>query len=273
MSSPVQRLLALGACVLMLATARPAIGAALIVGSDISHPPLEFFQGKTMAGVDIELLNAIAAKMHQPITIQNHPFGDLVPGVQSGKFALAAAGIFDTRKREASVDFVDYMLAGSGLLIPKGNPKHIFALTDLCGLTVALEHGTLQETEAKAQSDACGGLHLGPIKVVSFPTDTAALDAFRAGKADAMIDDYPIVAYNAKTLDGGKKWEVSGAQFKPIVYGIAVSKKNSKLRDAVRAALLALVADGTYDKILAKWGLSKSALKSVPINAGRLYER
>lgn len=273
MASPLQRLLALGACIVMLATMRPATAAPLVVGSDVSHPPLEFFQGKAMAGVDIDLLNAIAAKMHQPIAIQNHAFGDLVPGVQSGKFSLAAAGIFDTRKREMIVDFVDYMLAGSGLLIAKGNPKHIFALDNLCGLTVALEQGTLQETEAKAQSDSCGAIHLGPIKVDSYPTDTAALAAFRAGKADAMIDDYPIVAYNAKTLDGGKKWEVSGAQFKPIVYGIAVSKKNPGLRDAVRSAILALVADGTYDKILARWGLAKSALRTAPINAGRLYER
>lgn len=268
-----KRLLALGACALILATAGPATGATLIVGSDISHPPLEFFQGKAMAGADIELINAIAAKMHQPIAIQNHAFGDLVPGVQSGKFSLALAGIFDTRKREGLVDFVDYMLAGSGLLIPKGNPKHIFQLDNLCGLTVALERGTLQETEAKAQSDACGGLHLGAVKVDSYPTDIAALAAFRAGKADVMIDDYPIVAYNAKSLDGGKKWEVSGAQFKPIVYGIAVSKKNTALRDAVQKAILSLVADGTYDKILAKWGLTKSALRTAPINAGRLYER
>jgi polar amino acid transport system substrate-binding protein len=273
MASPVHRLLALAACTLILATAPAAAAAPLIVGSDVSHPPLEFFQGKTMVGVDIDLLNAIAGKMHQAIAIQNHAFGDLVPGVQSGKFSLAAAGIFDTRKRETTVDFVDYMLAGSGLLIPAGNPKHIFALDNLCGLTVALEKGTLQETEAKTQSDSCGAIHLGPIKVDSYPTDTAALTAFRAGKADVMIDDFPIVAYNAKALDGGKKWEVAGPQFKPIVYGIAVSKKNPGLRDAVRAAILALVADGTYDKILARWGLTKSALRTAPINAGRLYER
>jgi polar amino acid transport system substrate-binding protein len=273
MTRPVQRLLAL-VCALILGTALPAGAAStLIVGSDISHPPLEFFQGKAMVGADIELINAIAGKMHQQIDIQNHAFGDLVPGVQSGKFSMALAGIFDTRKREAIVDFVDYMQAGSGLLIPKGNPKHIFQLDNLCGLTVALEQGTLQETEAKAQSDACAGIHLGPVNVQSYPTDIDALTAFRAGKADVMIDDYPIVAYNAKSLDGGKKWEVSGAQFKPIVYGIAVSKKNTTLRDAVQKAILALVADGTYDKILAKWGLTKSALRTAPINAGRLYER
>jgi polar amino acid transport system substrate-binding protein len=197
----------------------------------------------------------------------------LIPGVQSGRFSVALAGIFDTSKREKKVDLVDYMLAGSGLLVPAGNPKHIFSLAGLCGYTVDLEGGTLQEAEARAQSDVCKTLGLGPIKVLAFPTDSDALKAFQAGKSDAHIDDYPVIAYLATTLGGGTKYAVGGRPFRVVVYGIVVSKSNPALREAVRNALLALIADGTYDKMLAKWGLTLGALHTAPIDAGKLFER
>ena len=54
----------------------------------------------------------------------------------------------------------------------------------------------------------------------------------------------------------------------PGNYGIAVPKDNTKLRDALQAALKAVIADGTYDQILAKWNVTAGALKTAPINAG-----
>jgi polar amino acid transport system substrate-binding protein len=107
---------------------------------------------------------------------------------------------------------------------------------------------------------------------LAFPTDSAALSAFVAGKSDAHIDDYPVIAYLARTLGGGKSYAVGGKPFRVVVYGIVVSKKNPALRSALRAALLAVIADGTYDKILAKWGLTLGALHTAPIDAGKLFE-
>jgi polar amino acid transport system substrate-binding protein len=252
--------------------ARPAFAATLVVGSDISHPPLESFSGQKMVGFDIDLVQAIGAKMNVPVKIENHPFGDLIPGVQSGRFSLAIAGIFDTRKREQSVDMVDYLYAGSGLLVLKGNPKHIFSLDSLCGMTVDLEAGTLQETEARQQSADCQAQHLGEVHILALGTDTASLAAFTSGKSDAHIADFPVVSYLARTLDGGTKYQVGGPPFKVVLYGIVVSKKNTALRDAVQKALRELVADGTYDKLLTKWGLTQSALRTVPVNAGTLFQ-
>jgi len=163
------------------------------------------------------------------------------------------------------------MYAGSGLLVHQGNPKHIFSLSSLCGHTVDLEGGTLQESEAKAQSQTCKDLGLGPVNVLAFPTDAAALDAFQAGKSDAHIDDYPVIAYLSRTLGEGK-YAVGGRPFRIVLYGIVVSKKNPELRGAVRSALLALITDGTYDKILDKWGLTVGALHTAPIDAGKLFE-
>jgi polar amino acid transport system substrate-binding protein len=76
----------------------------------------------------------------------------------------------------------------------------------------------------------------------------------------------------AKTLGNGTKYELGGPPFKVVLYGIVVSKKNTALRSALQSALKSIVADGTYDKLLAKWGLTQSALRAIPINAGTLLQ-
>jgi polar amino acid transport system substrate-binding protein len=273
MISRLQRVLGLVLFASLLVGAHPALGATLVVGSDISHPPLESFApGQKMVGLDIDLIQAVGARLHMPVKIENHPFPDLIPGVQSGHFSVALAGIFDTRVREQQVDMVDYLYAGSGLLVPKGNPKHIFSLDSLCGRTVDLETGTLQDAETKQQSTDCQAQHLGAVNILEFSNDVDSLKAFTSGKSDAHIADFPVVAYLAKTLGGGTKYELGGPPFKVVLYGIVVSKKNPALRVAVQNALKSIVADGTYDKLLAKWGLTQSALRSIPVNAGTLFQ-
>ncbi|HET9030638.1 MAG TPA: ABC transporter substrate-binding protein [Candidatus Aquilonibacter sp.] len=239
-------------------------------GSDISYAPLEFYSpSKEMRGFDIDLARAIAAKMQSPVQIANHNFDDLIPSVKSGKFAFAISALSDTRAREKQVDFIDYLLAGSGMLVPAGNPKHVFDLGALCGLKVDVQKGTSQEAALEEQSKHCKDVGLGEIQIASFATDDAAFKNFAAGKSDVHVTDYPVVAYLAKTND--HKYEVAGRQFALVPYGIAVAKANGALRERMVAALREVIADGTYDRLLKKWGLEQGALRSVPVNAGTLF--
>lgn len=257
------------ACVLSLGLWASA-ATDLSVGSDVSYAPLEFYGAShQMRGFDIDLANAIAQKLGEPIAIQNHTFDDLIPSVQKGKFAFAISALSDTRQREAKVDFVDYLLAGSGMLVPAGNPHHVFNLGALCGLKVDVQKGTSQEAALDDQSKHCKQLGLGAIDIMSFPTDDAAFKNFAAGKSDVHVTDFPVVAYLAKTND--HKYIVAGRQFDLVPYGIAVKKGDEQLRTRIVAALASVIADGTYDRLLKKWGLEQGALRSAPVNAGTLF--
>ena len=251
-------------------SARAASG--LTVGSDVSYAPLEFYgAGHKMQGFDIDLARALAKQLGEPVTVSNHTFDDLLGSVKRGRFDIGISAISDTRARESQVDFVDYLLAGSGMLVQSGNPKHIFDLGGLCGMKVDVQRGTSQETELKEQSQRCEDVHLKPIAIMAFATDDQAFEAFKAGKSDVHVTDFPVVAYLAKTND--HKYEVAGRQFALVPYGIAVPKSNPVLRTRIVAALHAMIADGTYDALLKKWGLEQGALRSAPVNAGTLFSK
>jgi polar amino acid transport system substrate-binding protein len=157
------------------------------------------------------------------------------------------------------------------MLVRAGNPKRVFDLPGLCGRTVDVQKGTSQEAALQTQSQACKTIGLAEMKIVSFGTDADAYKNFESGKSDVHVTDYPVVAYLART--SGNKYEIAGRQFNVVPYGIVVAKNNAALRNRVQRALADLIADGTYDKLLQKWGLAQGALRSAPLNAGTLFEK
>jgi polar amino acid transport system substrate-binding protein len=240
------------------------------VGSDVSYAPIEFFKEGTqeMQGVDYELGQAIGAQLGVKVTFVNSTFDGLIPALQAKRFDMLMSAMTDNKTRQAKVDFVDYFTAGTGILVQKGNPKKINSLDDLCGKTVALEKGTTQADVADAQAQKCQSSGKAVLAVLKPDKDTDALQQLKIGRSDADLNDFPVAVYNAQTSGGGKDFQVTGQQFNSAPYGIAFDKGSTQLRAAVRTALQAVIANGTYDQILNKWQVSAGALKTADINSG-----
>ena len=266
-------LAALIAAPLALVASAPA--APLSVGSDVSGAPFEYFAGNSKAalGFDIDLLNAIAAKMGRQARVTNHQFDDLLKAVQRGQFEAAMSAISDTSAREKLVNFLNYFVAGGGIMVQQGNPLRVFGIDGLCGYSVTVESGTSYQADLEKQSAACKAVGLGRITIFTFKTDDDAFAAFLAGKAPVYVADYPVGVWRARTAGPDKGLEVVGKQFDVVPYGIAVAKQNGALLTQLQHALAAVVADGTYDRLLKKWGLSQGALRVAPVNAGKLFEQ
>jgi polar amino acid transport system substrate-binding protein len=243
---------------------------AVTVGSDISYAPNEFYKEGTqeVQGVDYDIGQALGQKLGIKVTFTNAQFDGLIPALNSKRYDMLMSSMSDNKKRQAQVDFVDYFTAGTAILVQKGNPKHINSLDDLCGKTVALEQGTTQAGVADTQSKKCTDGGKAKITILALGKDTDALQQLKIGRSDADMNDFPVAAYNAKTSGGGNDFEVTGQQFESAPYGIAVRKDATQFRDALQAALKAIIADGTYDKILTTWNVSAGALKTAQINGG-----
>ncbi len=246
---------------------------ALVVGSDIAYAPMEFYrEGTDVAeGVDVDICQAVAARFGDGFRCEfrNAVFDTLISGLTAGRFDLIMSSMTDTAERQKEVDFVDYFLAGSSILTRKGNPERIGSVSDLCGKTVAFQRGTTNEELAQEQSTRCTAQGGRAITMLAFDTDPEAQQQVKVGRAVADIADFPVAAYSARTAGSGNDFEVVGQQIDPAPYGIAVAKDQAPLRDAVRTALAAVIADGTYGRILEKWGVTQGAVRTAEVNGGR----
>ena len=176
----------------------------LVVALDATYPPNEFLasDGTTIVGMDADLSTAIAQTMGLKPKLVNATFDTIIPGIVAGKYDMGASSFTDTKAREKVVDFVDYFTAGEGYYVKTGSPLAFNGLTSLCGHTVAVESGTTEETDAKAQSVKCTATGKPKVTVLSFGTQSEANLAVSSGRADAGFADSPVAAYIVATSNG-----------------------------------------------------------------------
>ncbi len=190
----------------------------LNVGSDVAYAPVEFFEEgtQTVVGIDIDLCNAMAAKLGEGFTCRfvNTTFDGIIPALQAKRFDIIMSALSDTEERRQAIDLIDYFNAGTSILVAKGNPLGIRSLDDLCGRTIGLQKGTIQEDYAGAQKTKCQG-NGSDLEVLTFEKDTDALLALKAGRSVADMNDFPVAAYNAKVSGDGNDFEVVGEQVEP----------------------------------------------------------
>ena len=229
----------------------------LNVGSDIAYAPFEFYQEGTEIedGLDIDLAEAIADALGVDIVFLNTGFDGIIPALQTEDYDVIVSAMTITDERSELIDFVAYITVGTGIVVPAGNPNSIQGLDDLCGLTVAVQVGTIQVDMLNEQNDKCAE----PIDVVTFDTNPLAVEDLRTGGADANFSDFPVSAEDA--AQSGGDLEVVETQIAPEPYGIGVRKDSTELNDVIADAIQAIRDSGKYDQILAEWGLEAVALR------------
>ncbi len=233
----------------------------LTVAMDASYPPDEFIasNGHTVVGMDADLSNAVVAAMGLKAKLVNATFDTIIPGLQAGKYDIGASSFTDNKKREKVVDFVDYFTAGEAFFTRANGGTSVTGLSDLCGKTVSVESGTTEETDAKTQSGLCTKAGKAKVSLLVFPTQTAANLALSSGRAQVAFADSTVADYQVKQSNG--TFRLTGPVFGTAPYGLALPKSLG-LTKAVQAGLEALVSDGTYKSILAKWGISSGAISA-----------
>ncbi|MEE1757267.1 ABC transporter substrate-binding protein [Streptomyces sp. SP18CS02] len=249
------------------------------VGTDAAYAPMESMEGNKVVGIDPEIGAALGEKLGVKFDFQNGKFDGLIGSLYSGRVHIVMSGMTDNKDRQQGldegkktgkgVDFVDYFQSGTAILVKKGNPEGIKTLDDLCGKKVAVQLGTTYADAAKAQSAKCKKDGKPELIIETPDTDAEAQVRVKAGGAVADLNDFPVAAHVAKTADGGTAFEIAGAPVDAGPFGIAVDKGNTQLRDAIKEAVDAIIADGTYKKILDKWGASESAIDKAVINGGK----
>jgi len=232
----------------------------------VENSPPGSFRSATgiTTGWEIELGSLLAERMALKLSMTVVPFDQVIPGVVEGASNIGMASMFDTPAREELVDFVNYFEGGTGWATYKDSG---FSPTQACGKTVGVRSGTAQyEQFLPAKSAACIDAGVKAIEIIGFPDEITAADALKSQEVDAIVADSPVVSYLVGQSRGGlvRVGSVEGIQ----PYGIAVAKGNEELITAIRLALNSLIADGTYERLLGKWGVETGAISEATTNFG-----
>jgi polar amino acid transport system substrate-binding protein len=232
----------------------------LTVGTHPAYPPMESTDPRThqFIGADIDLANALARAMGLKGArfISETPV-KLLPSLVAHRFDVIMSATNHTPERARMVDFVDYMTASTGILVRKGSGITANTFHDLCGHSVSVQNNAVQVDELNKTNRSC----TSKIRILIFPSDPQAIQALKAGRAEAYTADLPPVVYHQKQYPS--LFQLAG---KPISthqnYGIALNKNEGVLKTALQNALARIRGSGQYGAILKKWGVSGQALAS-----------
>lgn len=238
----------------------------LTIGTDASYAPAEFFaeNGTTITGYDVDLGNAVAARLGLTGDFQNANFDSIIVGVTKNKYNSAMSSFTITAEREKQVNMISYFSAGTTWAAAKGNPSGITPDT-ACGKTVAVQKATVQADEVlPAKDKACKAAGSPAITVQQFTLQTDAATAVTSGKADAMLADSPVTGYAIKQTNG--KLEQIGEVTDTALQGVLVAKDQAELTTLIQQAIQSLIDDGTYKAILDVWGVGTGAVTQAQLN-------
>lgn len=217
----------------------------LAVGSDVPYPPFEEFgKSKTeFTGFDIELLEAIAAKIGREVKVQDTSFDTIFRDLAQGKFEVVASATTITDEREESVDFTNpyYLPSAQSIVVAKGT-SGLESAQDLAGKTVGVQQGTTGQEYVEEEIDTK--------ELRTYPQGPDTFPALKAGVIDAVVIDRPVAE---KAVENDPEIEISGGIETEEQYGFVVQQGDEELLNELNQGLKEVLDDGEYTTIYRKW--------------------
>jgi polar amino acid transport system substrate-binding protein len=235
----------------------------IMVGVDATYPPNETLDadGETVIGWDVDLFDAVAGKFGLTAEYVPATFGNIIPGVQSGQYEVGVSSFTINEERLAEVNMVSYFNAGTQWAAATGSGVDP---DNACGLRVAVQRDTVQVDDVTARSEACVDAGESEITIEQFQSQEQATASVATGQNDAMLADSPICAYAVEQIGGDL--ELVGDIYDAAPYGYVVAQEQTEFADALQQALAAVIEDGSYESILAEWGVEGGAITDPAVN-------
>lgn len=229
----------------------------LAVGMPLDYEPYNYYDEKNQpVGVDVDLIDGIAEILGLKPQFQRMGFASLIPALQGGRIDVGMAGMAILPPRLKVVSFVRYGLSENGLIVRAGNPTHV-SNQDACGHSIAVEKGTSPQTFWEGVAKKCLADGKAKTEISVFDGEGPQMLAVESGRAEAGGLGYSTTVVVAKHSQGKLETASGGPAPGPVTEtGIGYNKDNTKLGEALEAALKIMVADGRYDAIFAKWDLT-----------------
>jgi polar amino acid transport system substrate-binding protein len=200
----------------------------------------------TIIGFEVDLANALAARMGRTARFVQNQWDGLVPGLERGEYQVVINGLEITPERAERIHFSTPYFYSTLTMTSRLDDLRIQRAEDLRGRTVGVLKVTFAEKYVR---------NLGGVTVRSYDSQVQPYIDLDLGRVDAVVMDTPIALYYA-TGPRVRNLELASAR---MSFGIGIRKSDDELLQQINAALDSLRRDGTLRKIYTDWGIYNAA--------------
>jgi polar amino acid transport system substrate-binding protein len=220
-------------------------------------PPWGYRDDKgKIVGAEVEMAEGMAKAMKVKLNLVETTNANRIPYLLTNKVDAVIATFSITQERRQSISFSDpYFRGGAILAVNKNLAKSAAIKTyhDCAGKTIAVVKGTLNdEIATRLMGDTAKD-------ILRFDNISDVFLALEQGKAEAIVEDFVLIAYTAKTKSPWMK--TAGDAFSNDFIGIGVRRGDQDWLNWINGFVFELLTSGEMKKILAKYDL-----EGLPVN-------
>lgn len=236
--------------------------ARLVVATTAGSAPLSFHASddKTVIGSELDLAQLVADKLGLALEIQVTSWESWPLKTQSGDYDAVFSNVGINDERRKIFDFASYRAAYMGFVAAAGSTRRLESADDIAGLKIAVGPGTNQEKILLAWNETLLKAGRAPAELVNFGSASDTLLSLQSGRIDAALQPYPTAVYQQATASGVKVVGKVNAGWPKETLVAATTAKGNGLAEALSAAINSAIRDGSYGKVLDRWGLAEEAL-------------
>ncbi|GAN53973.1 ABC transporter permease subunit [Tanticharoenia sakaeratensis] len=238
------------------ASARDQAAAGFLTyGTAATFPPFEMVRDGQLAGFDIDLAAALAARMGQRPAPINMEFDGLIPALLGRRIDVINSAMYLSPERARVVDFIPYLTISSVVVVRRHGDTPITGYDlSLCGLRIAVTLGGIEARDADTASDICRRAGRPALTILPYPTaQDTALNLLQGRVDGAFTSRFGAAVLMQSVPDG---YRIAGRPFGDRAQiGLAIRPNDAALHAALTGALKSLQADGTFAALVHKWHL------------------
>lgn len=216
-----------------------------------------------LVGWEVDVAKAATDKLDLNPEFSEISFDSIIPGLQAQRYDIAFGQIGITNERMKKIDQVATGLGNQAFAAPSDSDTVVPDISALCGMAIGITRGSRQQEFAEAQTKKCTTEGKEPIAIQVYDDGTKANLAMLSGRADVSWSGSTSMNYFVKVSKG--KADIVGHHLQPYPLGGALSK-DSEFSQSYADAVNALIEDGTYEKIMNKWGIPDSIIDEAVVN-------
>ncbi|MEV0250586.1 ABC transporter substrate-binding protein [Nocardia sp. NPDC050712] len=244
-------------------------GSLVITGSSGAAPPLRFYatDDKTTVGSEVDFASAIADVLGLKLEVRVADWAQNFVKVDSGEVDAFISNVTVTEERKEKYDFATYRTDTVALEVPIQSDLVFTDRKSLAGKRIGVGTATNQEQLLVRWNELNRAEGLAPIDLAYFQQTTDYYLALASQRLDGFVGPNPSAIYHSATAKQTKiiaSFSGAGEQLQGEI--AVLTKKNNALIGPVHKALEHLIQDGTYQKILDRWGLASEAVTASRIN-------